>query len=531
VPKHMAAEFLGTFLLVFAVGCHTLNGALDTAFTGLSVGSTLMVLVYALGPVSGAHLNPAVSFATAIAGKKSWPEALVYMAIQLAATFFASLLVWVLFGVGHVTFGPKLEPLPMMVVFGVEMLYTFMLVLVVLSCACVREPNSYYGLAIGFVVVSAAYAGGWVSGACLNPAVSLGLNLSSLLSDYYFGWFAFYWAAELAGAGLAALAFYVIRPAEFEEDSSKSPGDVGLGVKCVAECIGTFFLVLTVGLNVVQGTTNSAAVLSIAAELVAMIYALGPVSGAHLNPAVTVAVGIRSSSFGVGSAVAYMGAQLVGGLVAGLAYFLLSTFQSFPLGSADGYPLTNWPIVDSWFGVAIAEFVFTFILCYVVLATATAPMAAKDMFGLAIGFSVRVPHRLLTPRFTPSASASLTRHPSSSPPRPISPTTLTRAGDAGAAGGGRRLRHRAHLGRVAQPRRVICSRLDAPVCQRHPRPVPRAILALLCLRRRRVAGRRRSRPRLHRHAPGGRGVPVRGRGRSGQQVCLRRQGLYLSICL
>ena len=68
---------------------------------------------------------------------------------------------------------------------------------------------------------------------------------------------------------------------------------MGLGVKCVAECIGTFFLVLTVGLNVVQGTTNSAAVLSIAAELVAMIYALGPVSGAHLNPAVTVAVGIR----------------------------------------------------------------------------------------------------------------------------------------------------------------------------------------------------------------------------------------------
>jgi glycerol uptake facilitator-like aquaporin len=69
----------------------------------------------------------------------------------------------------------------------------------------------------------------------LNPAVSLGLNMSSYLSDYYFGWFAFYWAAEMAGAALAALAFSVLRPAESEEGSSKSPGDVGLGVKVISQ--------------------------------------------------------------------------------------------------------------------------------------------------------------------------------------------------------------------------------------------------------------------------------------------------------
>lgn len=69
----------------------------------------------------------------------------------------------------------------------------------------------------------------------MNPAVSLGLNMSSYLSDYYFGWFSFYWAAEMAGAALAALAFSILRPAEFEESSSKSPGDVGLGVKVISQ--------------------------------------------------------------------------------------------------------------------------------------------------------------------------------------------------------------------------------------------------------------------------------------------------------
>ena len=59
----------------------------------------------------------AVTLSTAIVGKKPWGEAFVYMAIQLAGTFFASMLVWLLFGVGHVTFGPTFEAVPMLTVY------------------------------------------------------------------------------------------------------------------------------------------------------------------------------------------------------------------------------------------------------------------------------------------------------------------------------------------------------------------------------------------------------------------------------
>lgn len=279
----------------------------------------------------------------------------------------------------------------MLTVFASEWLYTFMLCIVVLSTACVKEANTYFGLSIGFTVVAAAYAIGWISGACLNPAVSLGVNMSSYLSDYYFGWFAFYWLAEFLGAATAAMVFYIVRPSEFDgEDQDKAPGDVSIGVKCLCETIGTYFLVLTVGLNVAQGSSNSGAAVSIAAALMAMIYAFGPVSGAHLNPAVTVAVMVRDSSFGAVNFLAYVASQLAGGVLAGLQYYLLSNFKSFDSGIRDGLPFTNWPVRDSWLGVGLAEFVFTFVLAYVVLATATSSKAPKDIFGLCIGFSVVV---------------------------------------------------------------------------------------------------------------------------------------------
>merc|ERR1740138_1199977 len=143
----------------------------------------------------------------------------------------------------------------------------------------VQEKNQYYGLAIGFVIVAGAYGAGAVSGGCFNPAVALGIDVSS--AGLGFGWCGPYILFELVGAGLAAALFQVVRPGDFGGEKTAT-------TELVSEFLGTYMLVLTVGLNVLG--KSKAGAYSIAASLMCMIYALGDVSGAHFNPAVTVAV-------------------------------------------------------------------------------------------------------------------------------------------------------------------------------------------------------------------------------------------------
>merc|ERR1719272_2254669 len=165
-----------------------------------------------------------------------------------------------------------------------EVLYTFMLCFVVLNVAVSKKHagnNQFYGLAIGFCVIAGAYGAGAVSGGCFNPAVAFGIDVSSAMRG--FGWCFAYLAFEMIGAALAAVLFAVVRPGDFDRGDEES-----LVPRLTSEFLGTFVLVLTVGLNVLG--KSPAGAFSIAAALTSMIYALGDVSGAHFNPAVTVAV-------------------------------------------------------------------------------------------------------------------------------------------------------------------------------------------------------------------------------------------------
>lgn len=146
--------------------------------------------------------------------------------------------------------------------------------------------------------------------------------------------------------------------------------------KYLVELIGTFFLVLTIGLTVLPGGPGVIPPLAIGAVLMVMVYAGGHVSGAHYNPAVTVAVFLRGRC-PAGDVVPYWIAQILGALLAS------AVVRFF----AAGTPVT--PIAIQTGPALLAELLFTFALVWVVLNTATAKATADNsFFGLAIGFTV-----------------------------------------------------------------------------------------------------------------------------------------------
>ncbi len=149
--------------------------------------------------------------------------------------------------------------------------------------------------------------------------------------------------------------------------------------KYIVEFIGTFFLVATVGLTVLKpGDAGAMAPLAIGSALMVMIFAGGHISGGHYNPAVTLAVFLRGKC-PVADVVWYWVAQVLGGVAAAAVALYL---KGNPTVEA---AMLNVP------KALIAEFLFTFALCYVVLNVATAKgTSGNSFYGLAIGFTVLV---------------------------------------------------------------------------------------------------------------------------------------------
>lgn len=151
-----------------------------------------------------------------------------------------------------------------------------------------------------------------------------------------------------------------------------------MGRKLVVEAIGTLFLVMTVGLTVIEPGAGALAPIAIGSVLMVMIYAGGHISGGHYNPAVTLGVFLRGKATAAELG-GYWVAQLIGGAVGALLAGLLKG-----MGAPAPAPL---PVVPA----LIAEFLFTFALVYVVLNTATTRgTEGNSYFGLAIGFTVLV---------------------------------------------------------------------------------------------------------------------------------------------
>jgi aquaporin Z len=146
--------------------------------------------------------------------------------------------------------------------------------------------------------------------------------------------------------------------------------------KYLMEFIGTFFLVLVIGLCVIEPGAGVMAPLAIGTILMVMVYAGGHLSGAHYNPAVTLAVWLRGKC-DTKDVPFYWGAQLLGSLAASL---VVMNFKNTELVSAANPDL---------FQVFVVEALFTFALAFVVLNVATSSKTAgNSYYGLAIGFTV-----------------------------------------------------------------------------------------------------------------------------------------------
>lgn len=211
-------EFIGTFFLVLTIG---LTVTQEVAMAPLAIGCALMIMVYMGGHVSGAHYNPAVSLAAMLRGALNSAELVPYWIAQVAGATAAAIVVSVIIpggegdAAGANFFGPAPGAGHSLSSIGpwlIEILFTFALCLVVLNCATSSgtSNNSFYGLAIGFTVVVAAFAGGGISGGAYNPAVGIGPNLikgtlggdASALSNIVL-----HVAGPLCGGVLAAFVF------------------------------------------------------------------------------------------------------------------------------------------------------------------------------------------------------------------------------------------------------------------------------------------------------------------------------------
>jgi len=206
LDQRLVVEFVGMFLFVFAVGMATepANHA-GAVLAPIAIGSVLMTMVFAGGHVSGGHYNPAVSTAILIRGGIKLAEYAAYVLTQLAAAALAG---WLVTGIGgKQKVGATASDGKMLVV---EFLFTFALAYVVLNVATAKgtEGNSFYGLAIGFIVVVGAVSVGWISGGAFNPAIALG---ATVFGAFPWSHYWIYLVADLAGAVAAAGTFLYIQ--------------------------------------------------------------------------------------------------------------------------------------------------------------------------------------------------------------------------------------------------------------------------------------------------------------------------------
>jgi aquaporin Z len=246
MPAACITEFIGTFFLVFTVYLTVAQGAF---LAPLAIGTSLGVMVYMGGHVSGAHYNPAVTLALGLSCRHShdarfahftWINLGLYVGSQCVGGILAALIGYALTG-SALVWSPEAGTRGVGPAFVAEVLYTFALASVVLNVATSKTnhcpggggqrqdgPTAFFGFCIGMTVFVGAVSIGQISGCVLNPAVGTGI----ILTHAFFGGgmkamsnIALYWAGPCVGGALAAAVYFLTNPKEYaksDEGDSKA---------------------------------------------------------------------------------------------------------------------------------------------------------------------------------------------------------------------------------------------------------------------------------------------------------------------
>lgn len=216
------AEFIGTFALVF-IGCgaciahHMHSSDITHVGVALAFGGVVMCMVYALGHISGAHINPAVTVAFATVRRFPMGDAMPYIAAQCLGAICASGTHLLLYGGEAARAAGLGATVPAGIgwgsAFGLEVILTFLLMFVIMAVATdKRAAKSVSGLAIGAVVTFDCLAAGKCCGASMNPARSLGPAVFAGGAAIKVLWL--YWCAPIVGAVAGALIYECVKGRE-----------------------------------------------------------------------------------------------------------------------------------------------------------------------------------------------------------------------------------------------------------------------------------------------------------------------------
>jgi MIP family channel proteins len=213
LARRAAAEAIGTFALVFA-GCGAIvtnserDGALGVVGIGIVFGLVILVAIAALGHISGAHFNPAVSASFWLSRHLPGLETAAYVAAQLFGAVAGALLLWVVWPEQPAQLGATVPSIAVGRALLLEAVMSALLMLVIIAVATdTRAVGAPAGIAIGATVALDAIFGGPLTGASMNPARSFGPAL--VAGEFQDGWI--YLAGPLLGATAGALTYQFIR--------------------------------------------------------------------------------------------------------------------------------------------------------------------------------------------------------------------------------------------------------------------------------------------------------------------------------